>query len=261
MESLSTWRIFSQAYIQITWFFFARFLEAVVNISLFGNLLHRKEFLIYAPCDTFLQGSNLSILPNCEVRFQAPAYFCEWNFLGRIIRISNRQFFTGLFRWQIAVIAVNFEIYPVAGSILSFAILAEVYNRYMSCVHAYSTAPILMTFTAYIFAFLSLKLVLIYISQIRLAGMVTCIFWVSQVVFTTEILLHLKHTLYMIKRAVTYPKNHFCIYMFTLETTKNNWYHRTLQIEGYMQNNKVTDLGQLLKQGSFYDLYVIQHSY
>ena len=31
------------------------------------------------------------------------------------------------------------------------------------------------------------EIVLIYISQIRLAGIVTCIFWVSQVVFTTEI--------------------------------------------------------------------------
>ena len=34
-----------------------------------------------------------------------------------------------------------------------------------------------------------------------------------------------------------------------------------IKIEEHMQYKKVTDLGQSLKQGSLYDLYVIQHSY
>ena len=55
----------------------------------------------------------------------------------------------------------------------------------------------------------------------------------------------------MIQRVVTYPKNHFCVYMFKLETTKDiATYHKTLQMEEHMQNNKVTDLGQSLKRDS-----------
>ena len=48
--------------------------------------------------------------------------------------------------------------------------------------------------------------------------------------------------------------------MFTLETTKNIDTIKLFKLKN-MQNNKVTDLGQSLKQGSVYDLYVIQHSY
>ena len=91
---------------------------------------------------------------------------------------------------------------------------------------------------AYIVAFLSLKLVLIYISQIALKA----------------------HPLYDKKGCDLSKKSFLYLYVYTWDH-KKHWYHRTLQIEGHMQNNKATDLGQSLKQGSFYDLYVIQHSY
>ena len=152
---------------------------------------------------------------NLRGEISVTSFFLRVNFFDRIICISNCRSFTEFFLWQFAVIAVNFRDLPR----ISFAILAEVYNR-MSRAHAYSTAPILITFNTYIWAFGSLKLVLVYISQIRLAGMVTCIFGFSQLVFSTAIeemdVSALKaHPLHD-KRGYDILKNYFCVYIFTL---------------------------------------------
>ena len=53
------------------------------------------------------------------------------------------------------------------------------------------------------------------------------------------------------KKDCDQSKNNFCIYMFTLETTKNIDTIEPFKLKSIiMQNKKVPNLGQSLKQGS-----------
>ena len=115
----------------------------------------------------------------------------------------------------------------------SFAILAEVYNRYMSCAHAYSTAPILMTFTAYIWAPGS-SFDLHIANTIGYNGHV-CILGFPKLYFSTEIeemdVFALKARPLHDKKGCDLSKKSFLyLYVYTWDH-KKHWYHRPLQID------------------------------
>ena len=102
----------------------------------------------------------------------------------------------------------------------SFAILAEVYNR-MSRAHAYSTAPILMTFTTCIHLGIRKSKISFSLHITNTIGWNGHVYiWVSQLVFSTVIeemdVSALKaHPLHD-KRGYDILKNYFCVYIFTL---------------------------------------------